>query len=119
MTDPKPEPSEPIQSTLRDRYTKRWHDEEKTDAVCCDSCAYEAPLAEFRRAPRFGQEHAEETKLLCRLCAGSWSGKAIDYPRQYPDAYTMQVVCNVGNAILEKLDDIAAAIREEPTDDPA
>ena len=42
-------------------------------------------------------------KSLCALCAGTRSGNAVEYPRQYPNASTLFTVCYVGNLILAEL----------------
>jgi len=39
---------------------------------------------------------------LCRLCAATPAGSALEHPELYPEAPTLFAVCFVGNAILNQ-----------------
>ena len=41
--------------------------------------------------------------MLCHICAGTFVGSAVRYPRSYPDADTMKTIAYVGNLILAAL----------------
>ena len=61
----------------------------------CHGCGYTTRVEYF--PPR---SSAIEEKWLCRLCAATFSGNAVDYPTHY-DAPTLATICYVGNAILD------------------
>lgn len=70
----------------------------------CESC--QAPHVElkFYEKPTFSDRiAADKGNWLCNLCASTMAGNAMDYPDQYRDGRSgdvMRAVCFVGNAII-------------------
>ena len=71
----------------------------------CQSCGYETKLTPYGMTRNFPRESGE--KWLCELCAGTMTGTAYEYPEQFECVQLMQVVCYIGNTILD-------AVRKEP-----
>lgn len=69
------------------------------DLLVCQSCGWEAPLAEFRR-----RKIVDETKLICEVCANSEIGGVTDYLRD-EDIGIYRSIAQCTNLILDKLTD--------------
>lgn len=71
----------------------------------CDSCEFEAELKEYR-SMRLVAGMPDKVKRLCHLCAATMTGGAVDYPNQYLDGRSgdvMKTICYVGNAIIAEI----------------
>lgn len=67
----------------------------------CHACRYETETERYERGIAAGDEGTPMN--LCRLCASTMSGNALQYPRQYPQAEVLFTICHVGNAIIDAI----------------
>lgn len=70
----------------------------------CDGCRFPGlPLETYTSSP---MSRFEGPKHLCKLCASTFIGNSVDYPEQYDDKDTMQLVGYCTNLILQRLNQI-------------
>lgn len=77
-------------------------DEKPDDCECCQSPNVEL---KFYEKSRFGRPQGDDSKgnWLCVLCASTMAGNAYEYPGQYRDGRSgdvMRTMCFVGNAVI-------------------
>lgn len=67
----------------------------------CMSCGFETKELEC-----YSQDYGEVQgdHWLCKLCAGTFAGNAMRYPRQYPNRNVLKAVCYIGNEILARIE---------------
>lgn len=76
----------------------------------CEGCNFAtAQLEDYGTgALASSSEFRPAHKWLCSLCANTYAGSAVQYPRQYPERNVLFTICYIGNAILQKLDSLQA-----------
>ena len=68
----------------------------------CEACGFTTEALKHY-GPSLGGV-CKEGKWLCDLCAGTFSGSAIDHPSSYRgQTEILQTICYVGNAVLAAL----------------
>lgn len=74
--------------------------DENNKSEQCDACGFVMDELE-----KYTRNIDGEVNWLCKLCAGTMSGNAIDYPNQYPDRSDdiLFAICHVGNAIIKEI----------------
>lgn len=82
--------------------------EETEDEPTCDSCGYSHwRMILHKTGETWGDPATRRTLMLCDICYSTFVGRAARYPSQYAEQLpVMQVIAYVGNAILDKLEDM-------------
>ena len=80
--------------------------EHETDEPSCECCGFKPVEVESYRQNRSRFRAEPRMARLCRLCAGTMAGNAFEYPEQFSEGRSgdvMRTICYVGNAIIESL----------------
>ena len=93
----------------------------------CECCSYDPvdvkPYRDQRERTEYKMgrptgriiDEGEANIWLCHLCASTWTGNSIQYPKQYEYGKTMQVTCQVANNVMDKFDEAKNFDRAELT----
>lgn len=92
-----------VEDVIRLRNTpQNKEDNSKEKPEECECCEFET--AELKAYENFSMSNTSTThKWLCKLCASTMAGVALEYPELHKNGDILKAICHVGNAIIAEI----------------